>query len=377
MNALERVRAVLHHERPDQIPFVPYEGLMPRGAFTRELRNRGMGLCTECTPTYWSDWPNVKFLADTEGPLKVETWDTPEGRVSRRSRSYVSRKTASNVVFGHFSIRREVLREGLIKGIDDYAPVVFVIDDEHFNEDHVNYDYTVRDFREDCLVRVAGLRIPYDTSYDYFGKCAAHGYENWVYAQADHPEQFANLLEALERREARRFRVIAESPGEVMVLRGLGGWYGPWYGPQQFEAHDLPFFKEYVPRLHEKDRLLSLKADTIHLAAFKDLIPETGVDIVEGFTPPPVGDLSVADARAAWGDEMIIWVNFPESVFLEGAEATKQYTLNLLHSDPTGHLVMGMTVMGMSMIANEETARIFKDGMWAILDAIEAFGVPS
>ena len=44
MNVLERINAVLHGERPDRVPYVPYDNLVPRGDFERELRNRGMGL---------------------------------------------------------------------------------------------------------------------------------------------------------------------------------------------------------------------------------------------------------------------------------------------------------------------------------------------
>jgi hypothetical protein len=100
------------------------------------------------------------------------------------------------------------------------------------------------------------------------------------------------------------------------------------------------------------------------------------VDVVEGFTPPPIGDLSIKEARAAWGQEIVIWVNFPESMFLEGQEATKEYTLELLKSDPGGALILGVTVMGTSMIADEETNQVFQAGMRAIMDAIEEYGSP-
>jgi len=55
----------------------------------------------------------------------------------------------------------------------------------------------------------------------------------------------------------------------------------------------------------------------------KDLIPQTGCDVIEAFTPPPMGDLSMAEARTALGDKIVIWVDFPESVFWQGVEETK------------------------------------------------------
>ncbi len=376
MNALERVRAVLRHERPDQVPFVPYEHLVPRGEFIRELRNRGMGLCTACTPTYWSEFPHVRFKTITEGTVTTTLWETPVGSVSSRCRTHLSREIASQVLYGNAGIERNVLEEGFIKGVGDFRPVIFTIEDEVLHEDYINYEYTVRDFREDCLVRVAGLNSPYDASYTYFGERTSQGSFAWHRAQTDHSDRFSELLEALERREERLFRVIKDTPGEVMQLTGLSGWYGPSYSSEQFERHALPFFRKYAPLLRKEGRLLSLKADTSNLGAFADLVPEIGVDILEGFTPPPAGDLSLPEAREAWGDELIIWVNFPETIFWEGAEATRDYALDLLRGDPSGALVLGMTVVGTSRIADEETAQVFKAGMRAIMEAVEAHGSP-
>jgi hypothetical protein len=109
---------------------------------------------------------------------------------------------------------------------------------------------------------------------------------------------------------------------------------------------------------------------------FKDLIAEASFDVVEAFTPPPIGSLSVKEARAAWGENTIIWVNFPETIFWQGMEATKQYTKDLLLSDPPGDaLILGFTEMGTwGSILNPGTEVVFKDGTTAIMDAIEEFG---
>lgn len=368
MSALDRIKAVLYHKKPDKVPFVPNCDLIPRGESIRELRNRGMGMCTTWTQTCWSGWPNVRFKTKTRGSVTITIWDTPVGSVSSWCRTHLDRKVSSRELRGK-RLARKLEREGRIKQIEDYDPVIFVIEDEKFYEDYVNYDYTTRDFGEDCLVRVAGLYAPYETSYNHFGPAAPQGLTNWIYTQQDHPEQFKKLLEALERREERRFQVIKDSPGEVMCLKGMGGWYGP----EQFKKYMVPFFKKYVPLLRSNGRILCLNAHATNLSAFKDLIPQTGVDVIDGFTPPPIGDLSIQEARAAWGDQITIWVNFPETIFWEGPEVTKDYTLKLLRSDPSGNLVIGMSVMGTSMVTDDETHQIFNAGMEAIMDAIDEF----
>ena len=78
------------------------------------------------------------------------------------------------------------------------------------------------------------------------------------------------------------------------------------------------------------------------------MIAETGIDVVEAYTPPPVGELSLPEVRAAWGDKTIIWVNIPETIFWFGAEEAKRYTIDLLKSGAPGNaLVLSFTEMGM------------------------------
>jgi len=52
-------------------------------------------------------------------------------------------------------------------------------------------------------------------------------------------------------------------------------------------------------------------------------------DAIEAFGPLPMGDLSLAEARISW-EGRIISLNFPESVFLEGSDAVKKYTMKML-----------------------------------------------
>jgi hypothetical protein len=111
------------------------------------------------------------------------------------------------------------------------------------------------------------------------------------------------------------------------------------------------------------------------MKAYKDLIAQVGFKVIEAYTPPPVGEVSLAEVRQAWGNDTVIWVNFPETVFYSGYEATKRYTIDLLCSDAPGdHLVLSFTEMGLWGALNDETERIFKTGTLAILDALDECG---
>ena len=360
MSALQRIQAVLGRGTPDKTPFAPNEDLLARGELTRKLRNRGMGMCTAWTRTYWSGWPNVKFKTRTEGAVETTIWETPAGTVSSQRRTFLSRVVSAG------RSRIEVAR---VEDVEDLDAVIYAIEDEAFYRDDVQYDYLQYDLGQDYLIKVAGPCEPYETSFIYFDDGTPRGLEIWRSVQRDHPDRFAALLKALERREERRFDVIAGAPGEVVCLRGLSNRCDP----EAFRQRALPFLRRYVALLHEGNKVLCLKTHATDLSAYVDLIPATGVDVIDGFNPPPVGDLSVREARAAWGDGIVLWVNFPTKVFWEGAQATKDYTRHLLESDPSGALVIGLTSVGTSAIADDGTGRVFKAGMSAILDAIDEF----
>ena len=69
----------------------------------------------------------------------------------------------------------------------------------------------------------------------------------------------------------------------------------------------------------------------------------TDLPVIEAFTPPPMGDVTVAEAKAAW-PERVVWVNFPGNYFLEPASAIEVYMLSLLRaSAPGARLVIGCT----------------------------------
>jgi hypothetical protein len=351
----ERVSAVLHGERPDRVPYAPYDNLVPRGDFERELRNRGMGLCLR-RRGIWSETPDVHVEYETEEDISYATYHTPAGTVRTAQRTHV----------GRISDGESIEAEWMIKEVADFEPVVFMVENTVFHADYDGFLAHVRDVGSDGIVRFEGTQPPYDSTESYFSL------GDWAQAQHEHPQQFARLLQAVERRVDRMMPLLIEAPCEFVSLGSLSGIYGP----RQYEQHTLPFYQRYVPALKAAGKIPSLHAHNSNLSLFVALVRETGAPVVEAFTPPPVGDLSLADARAAWGPDTVIWVNFPETIFWLGRQKTYDYTVDLLKQDAaSGRLVIGMTEMGSYGVTDDESERVFKDGMRAIMDAIDDHGV--
>lgn len=355
MDAVSSVRAVFQHARPDRIPFAPNEELLARGQVSRELRNRGMGMCTAWTPTYWSGWPNVRFRRCTVDGWTVQTWETPVGIVSSRRRLDSS------------STDRTREDSPWIETVEDLEPVIYAIQDEVFYPDPVQYHYLSYDFGGDCLIKVAGPSAPYEASWFYYAG-GGEDLQHWLSVQEDHPDQFGGLLEALEEREARLWNVIAHAPGDVMCLRGLSDRCGPG----AFRKYVLPFLSRYASLIRAQGKVVSLKTTATHLSALKELIAEAGVDVIDGFAPPPVGDLSIPEARAAWGERIVIWIDLPFRILCQGYAVAHRYVRDLIESDPARRLVLGMTTRGSAGIADRGTYQAVCSGMAAVLDAVDA-----
>jgi hypothetical protein len=87
------------------------------------------------------------------------------------------------------------------------------------------------------------------------------------------------------------------------------------------------------------------------LKVLKNLIAQSPIDIIEALHPPPMGDLSLDEALAAWKDK-IIWIGYPGAIYELGPKAVKKYTLDLLRSAvPGDRLVIAMSTE--NLVSNE------------------------
>jgi hypothetical protein len=206
----------------------------------------------------------------------------------------------------------------------DFGPVLYMIQNSECHPNYAEITNAARDLGDDGLVCAAGFRLPYEKLEDYFGLA------NWAYAQADYPEQVSRMHEALLEQEARRCPVILDSPAEYVNIGSLSGFDSP----RQFRKYILPFYQKYVPLMKERGKIGYIHAHNSNQTAFRDLLRETGIQVIEAYTPPPISDLPIQEARRAWGKDTVIWVNFPETIFWYGKEETYRYTLDLLKSDP-------------------------------------------
>jgi len=358
LNFKERMFAVLYGEEPDQIPFGIHADLFPRGLFERELRNMGVGLVeigigARLESAIWSEMPNVTVKTQTKGDIVTTIYETPVGSVSTKRLMHVPRMDMPPL-------------EWMFKSEADYDVLIYMIEDTVYHRSDKNYYDVVRDLGDDGIVieSGAGISPPYESAFEYMGL------KKWATEQYKNPHEFNKLLRALERRVERALPLAAEGPAKIVYCGSISGYYGP----KQFKEYVLPFYKKYLPFLHSRGKICIVHAHSSRLKCIKDFIPKTGLDVIEAFTPPPVGDLSLEEAIDAWSDRIAIWVNLPESVFSLGVEETKKYVLSILKNAQLCPFAFVSTEIALLGIKDEITKHIMRKGFRAAAEIINKYG---
>jgi len=158
------------------------------------------------------------------------------------------------------------------------------------------------------------------------------GTEGVAYGQADYPQAMERLLACLAATDEPAFRLAAASPAEAVW--SAENITADITSPALFRRYCLPYYDRGASILHEGGKLYGIHMDG-KLAALKQAVAESTLDFIEGFTPPPMGDLSLSDARRAWQGKAL-WVNFPGSVLHGSGEAVLCFTEELLREGMEG-----------------------------------------
>src|SRR3990172_6851041 len=101
-----------------------------------------MGLCKRIS-TISASMPNVSIEQRVDGDTNLTIYHTPEGDVHTRSKAGLGRINDAQIV--------EV--EGMIKDVEDYDPVIFMLEDTVFHIDNSVYYDNVRDLGTDGMLR--------------------------------------------------------------------------------------------------------------------------------------------------------------------------------------------------------------------------------
>ncbi|MEM3047391.1 MAG: hypothetical protein QW057_09990 [Candidatus Bathyarchaeia archaeon] len=338
MTVRERIVAALHRRPVDMVPFMHWDRHFPRGQIEREVRSRGMGLCI-MLPFCTASTPNVEIVQSTERDGERSwakyTYYTPVGSVSELFKPGVgSGQGLSGRDFKGLSPWRVSPEQGgrLIKRPEDYDIVRFMVEDTRYTP----YYDALRDFQrylgEDGIVVAALPHSPFQMMLiDWVGPVQL--YKDY----ARHREKVEKLYGALVENYRLMYPLAADAPVEYV---GYGDNIdGVLVTPPFFERYYAPNYDELADMVHVRGKVIGCHMDG-RLKILAPLIAKTKLDVIEAFTPPPMGDLAVDEALSLW-KEKVLWINFPASVYVAGGPAaTRTHLISLLRSVMPGDRVI-------------------------------------
>jgi len=323
-----RMHAIIAGQHPDRVPWVPrleiwYEahrrlGTLPdeyKGWSLREIeQDLGVGTPARAGKVFRTELHGVETRVRERGDEIITEYITPVGVVST---SYRCSEDLARV-----GIRGQEV-EHIIKGPEDYAPVEYLIQDTDViptYDEYLAYEEEIGDngvplvcIGQDPMNRILQKLIGYNQAYFHLH---------------DYPRRVYHLFEVLKEHAAKIQRIVLDSPAKL-ILHGehFDSMMTP---PPIFQEYMVPYFQSFAERLHERDKTLACHADA-DTSLLLELIKKAGFGMVECFVTAPMVPVTLEQARAVFGKDVIIWGGIPSVMLCDPVsdDEFEEYVLNL------------------------------------------------
>lgn len=315
MTLREEILTVARGGVTDRVPFTCYKGLAPEAAL--EIENLAL---VASAPAFRAELPDITQTATELSPGVRETrMETPWGILTQ----------VAHVETGYGSAWT---REHWVKTPDDYLVLEQVLRHTRIVPDPAPLRAALHDMGDRGVVLAWMHRAPFQRLWIEYT-----GMERLAFDMADHPEAVEGVLDALLEQSREIMRITAQCEAQLAWVPD--NITGEMTGPRLFERYMAPYYREVCDTLLPAGKLPCTHMDGM-LRQIAESIAATPLPLMEAFTPPPDGNLSVREARARW-PEKALWLNFPSSVHLSPPEEIMRVTEGLVEeaADRRGFLV--------------------------------------
>ncbi len=323
MTNRERLLAIMEGRLPDRVPWIPrlqiwYEanrraGTLPdayRDLSFREVEREVFGgTAARDAMIYRIEIEEVEIRTHQVQAMETLTeYVTPVGTVTTQFRS-TARLRGQGIQDAEVGF--------MLKRREDYPVVEHIIEHTRYTPTFEEYEAYERDVGEEGYPMVN------------CGDCPMHhwmralvGYNQAYLHLNDYPNEVERLVGVLtDHYKETVWKQMLDSPARLLMHgHHLSSQMTP---PPVFERYILPYYEELSPKLRERGKVLALHGDndTRHILSH---IERAGFGMVECFATEPLVQTTLAEARAAWGDRVIIWGGVP-SVLLEDPFTDEQF----------------------------------------------------
>jgi len=312
VNVKERILTAMHWGEPDRVPLTVYEWMLSRGTIERQLREHGVGLIVRLPP-HQVEYRDVEILTreyQEQGKKLIRrTIRTPVGEVWQTLEPDPAYGTSNWI------------REHFIKGPDDYRVIESYYRDAIYHDNFEAIREAQRRVGEDGIVLVRVAKSPIqEMLYQLMG------YEQFAIDYHEQRALFDSLHAVMAKRYEELYDLAARSPVEILQLGD--NISSDVVGKDRYRKYLMPEYRKIMTRLAGTGKQLAVHMDG-RLQSLVDEIAAAEFDIVEAMTPPPMGDVSVREARRRWPNKAL-WINFTSSMHIEPPAAIEAHTRELL-----------------------------------------------
>jgi hypothetical protein len=307
MTSAERLIAALQGDPVDRLPFSPFLAYVWE-SFPRAVQDAGQlafhqGIGAD---PLWRGAPcpvrmtekGVAWHVYEKDSRKITVVETPVGTL----RMAHQRSAAGNTDF---------LVEHPLKTPEDFKVQTWI-------EEHRQYELNLEPVREHFAANgreglSIGMLVPRGKSA--YQSLVEHlvGTEELIYAVCDFPEVVHELLEAMVTNDLCAVSLAIESPYEYFLSWEDSSTQN--YSPTQYDQYIGSEIGEWCRILGQSGKRY-LQHACGHVRALVPRMQAHGAYGVESISPPPTGNISIADARAAVGSDFAIIGGIEPTMFL-------------------------------------------------------------
>lgn len=323
MTNRERILAILDGKTPDRIPWIPrlqiwYEANRLAGTLPKPHENLSLreverdvfgGTAARDGVIYRSEIHGVEIRSHRIGPMETLTeYVTPVGAVTTRMRT-TERLRSLGI--------QDAQVEFMLKRREDYPVVRYIVEHTSYLPAFEEYEQYERETGEEGYPMVNCGDCPF-----HHWLRALVGYDLGYFHLSDYPSEVERLLSVLtDHLKQTVWKHMLDSPARLLMHgHHLSSQMTP---PSIFEQYILPYYEELSPLLRARGKVLALHGDN-DTRSILSHIERAGFGMVECFATAPMVSTTMSEARAAWGDRVIVFGGVP-SVILEEPYTDQQF----------------------------------------------------
>ncbi len=294
MTSNEQINCILKGEIPDYTPLHARPRMIPTGDEGEKIKDLGWSIGAS-NPTYSIQYIDIdieKHHFEEKGQAYVKmTYHTPKGDLSTVSQVYQHG--------GLYNV------EHIFKDVKDYVSLLALIESIKYIPSYHDYSNLEEKIGDTGYV---WAWLGYDPMHEIMVKMMS--VERFSYEWMDNRKNILELYEILFQKHKEMYNIALDSPAQMIVYGG--NIQSKIVSPKFFREYYMPTYMDIGEKLHDKGKLLGNHWDGA-VGSLKDLIAQSPIDVLEGFCPPPDGDISIKEALAIWPDK-ILSMNFPSGL---------------------------------------------------------------